>query len=188
MEQKERQNAEREAEALLEPGSVSEEELIRRVREAYENSAEYQLGCRMLDELTQSYSLSSEEALAMLTGEFAPQSAQIVGARAAGALESLEKEGKLKRGIESYLEDEGFLSMLRQMPAELAIRLKEAEWAAENAENARREGAESAIEKLLARKSMPVQMRAAVPASSEPDFKSMSADEFARFKKNRFGM
>jgi hypothetical protein len=108
MEQKERQNAEREAEALLEPGSMSEEELIRRVREAYENSAEYQLGCRMLDELTQSYSLSSEEALAMLTGEFAPQSAQIVGARAAGALESLEKEGKLKGSFQAPLALRGF--------------------------------------------------------------------------------
>ncbi len=188
MEQKEKQNAETEAEALIEANNANEAELIRRVREAYENSAEYQLGCKMLDELTQRYSLSSEEALSMLTGEFAPQSAQIVGARAAEALELLEKDGKLKRGIESYLGDEGFLSMLRQMPAELAIRLREAEWAAEGAENARREGERSAIERILAKKSMPVQMRTNMPASGEPDFKRMSADEFIRFKKSRFGM
>ena len=44
------------------------------VREAYENSIEYRLGCEIMDGLTQSYGLSSEDAEAMLTGEYSPKS------------------------------------------------------------------------------------------------------------------
>ncbi len=77
--------------------------------------------------------------------------------------------------------------MLRQMPAELAIRIKEAEWAAEGAKNARSDGERDAIEKLKARQALPTPMRTIIPVSAEPDFSTMSSEEFARFKRRRFG-
>ena len=127
-------------------GTEGEEEisLAEKVREAYEGSIEYRLGCQIMDGLTQGYALTSDDAEAMLTGEYAPKSSEIVGARAAETLKRMEKEGRLARGIESYLADGEFLQMLRQMPAELAIRIKEAEWAAEGAKNARSAGARAA--------------------------------------------
>ena len=165
-------------------GTEGEEEisLAEKVREAYEGSIEYRLGCQIMDGLTQGYALTSDDAEAMLTGEYAPKSSEIVGARAAETLKRMEKEGRLARGIESYLADGEFLQMLRQMPAELAIRIKEAEWAAEGAKNAR-----DAIEKLKARQALPTPMRTIIPVSAEPDFSTMSSEEFARFKRRRFG-
>ena len=157
------------------------------VREAYENSIEYRLGCQIMDGLTQGYALTSDDAEAMLTGEYAPKSSEIVGARAAETLKRMEKEGRLARGIESYLADGEFLQMLRQMPAELAIRIKKAEWAAEGAKNARSDGERDAIEKLKSRQALPTPMRTIIPVSAEPDFSTMSSEEFARFKRRRFG-
>lgn len=157
------------------------------VREAYENSIEYRLGCEIMDGLTQSYGLSSEDAEAMLTGEYSPKSCQIIASRAAEVLSRLNAENKLKRPIDSYLEEEGFLSMLRQMPVELAVRIKEAEWEAEGASNARSDGERNAIEKLRARQALPAPMRTIIPASAEPDFATMSSEEFKRFKQRHFG-
>ena len=157
------------------------------VREAYENSIEYRLGCEIMDGLTQSYGLSSEDAEAMLTGEYSPKSCQIIASRAAEVLSRLNAENKLKRPIDSYLEEEGFLSMLRQMPVELAVRIKEAEWEAEGASNARSDGERNAIEKLRARQALPAPMRTTIPASAEPDFATMSSEEFKRFKQRHFG-
>ena len=162
-------------------------ELAEKVREAYEGSIEYRLGCQIMDGLTQGYALTSDDAEAMLTGEYAPKSSEIVGARAAETLKRMGKEGRLARGIESYLSDGEFLQMLRQMPAELAIRIKEAEWAAEGAKNARSDGERDAIEKLKARQALPTPMRTIIPVSAEPDFSTMSSEEFARFKRRRFG-
>lgn len=157
------------------------------VRKAYENSIEYRLGCEIMDGLTQSYGLSSEDAEAMLTGEYSPKSCQIIASRAAEVLSRLNAENKLKRPIDSYLEEEGFLSMLRQMPVELAVRIKEAEWEAEGASNARSDGERNAIEKLRARQALPAPMRTIIPASAEPDFATMSSEEFKRFKQRHFG-
>lgn len=157
------------------------------VREAYENSIEYRLGCEIMDGLTQSYGLSSEDAEAMLTGEYSPKSCQIIASRAAEVLSRLNAENKLKRPIDSYLEEEGFLSMLRQMPVELAVRIKEAEWEAEGASNARSDGERNAIEKLRARQALPAPMRTIIPASAESDFATMSSEEFKRFKQRHFG-
>ena len=157
------------------------------VREAYENSIEYRLGCEIMDGLTQSYGLSSEDAEAMLTGEYSPKSCQIIASRAAEVLSRLNAENKLKRPIDSYLEEEGFLSMLRQMPVELAVRIKEAEWEAEGASNARSDGERNAIEKLRARQALPAPMSTIIPASAEPDFATMSSEEFKRFKQRHFG-
>ena len=169
-------------------GAEGKEEisLAEKVREAYEGSIEYRLG-QIMDGLTQGYALTSDDAEAMLTGEYAPKSSEIVGARAAETLKRMEKEGRLARGIESYLSDGEFLQMLRQMPAELAIRIREAEWAAEGAKNARSDGERDAIEKLKARQALPTPMRTIIPVSAEPDFSTMSSEEFARFKRRRFG-
>lgn len=170
-------------------GTEGEEEisLAEKVRDAYEGSIEYRLGCQIMDGLTQGYALNSDDAEAMLTGEYAPKSSEIVGARAAETLKRAEKEGRLARSIESYLADEGFLKLLREMPAELAIRIKEAEWAAEGARHARSDGERDAIEKLKARQALPTPMRTIIPVSAEPDFSAMSSEEFARFKRRRFG-
>ncbi len=163
------------------------EAMLEQVRSAYENSVEYRLGCQIMDGLTQGYALSSDDALAMLTGEYAPQSSQVVGARAAELLARKNAEGKLKKDVESYLADEDFLKMLREMPAELAIRLKEAEWEAESARCARASGERDTLEKLKARQALPAPMRTIIPASAEIDFSTMSSEEFARFKKRHFG-
>lgn len=170
-------------------GTEGEEEisLAEKVRDAYEGSIEYRLGCQIMDGLTQGYALNSDDAEAMLTGEYAPKSSEIVGARAAETLKRAEKEGRLARSIESYLADEGFLQLLREMPAELAIRIREAEWAAEGARHARSDGERDAIEKLKARQALPTPMRTIIPVSAEPDFSTMSSEEFARFKRRRFG-
>ncbi len=170
-------------------GTEGEEEisLAEKVRDAYEGSIEYRLGCQIMDGLTQGYALNSDDAEAMLTGEYAPKSSEIVGARAAETLKRAEKEGRLARSIESYLADEGFLKLLREMPAELAIRIREAEWAAEGARHARSDGERDAIEKLKARQALPTPMRTIIPVSAEPDFSTMSSEEFARFKRRRFG-
>lgn len=170
-------------------GTEGEEEisLAEKVRDAYEGSIEYRLGCQIMDGLTQGYALNSDDAEAMLTGEYAPKSSEIVGARAAETLKRAEKEGRLARSIESYLADEGFLKLLREMPAELAIRIREAEWAAEGARHARSDGERDAIEKLKARQALPTPMRTIIPVSAEPDFSAMSSEEFARFKRRRFG-
>ena len=44
-----------------------------------------------------------------------------------------------------------------------------------------------AIEKLKARQALPTPMRTIIPVSAEPDFSTMSSEEFARFKRRRFG-
>lgn len=171
----------------VDEGAAEQEALLEQVRSAYENSIEYRLGCQIMDGLTQGYALSSDDAEAMLTGEYAPKSSQVVGARAAELLAKRQTAGKLKRDVESYLADEDFLKMLREMPAELAIRIKEAEWEAESAHSARASGERDTLEKLKARQALPAPMRTIIPASAEPDFSTMSSEEFARFKKRHFG-
>ena len=58
---------------------------------------------------------------------------------------------------------------------------------AEGAKNARSDGERDAIEKLKARQALPTPMRTIIPVSAEPDFSTMSSEEFARFKRRRFG-
>ena len=74
---------------------------------------------------------------------------------------------------------------LKAVAAELFC--MEAEWAAEGAKNARSDGERDAIEKLKARQALPTPMRTIIPVSAEPDFSTMSSEEFARFKRRRFG-
>ena len=157
-------------------GAEGEEEisLAEKVREAYEGNIEYRLGCQIMDGLTQGYALTSDDAEAMLTGEYAPKSSEIVGARAAETLKRMEKEGRLARGIESYLADGEFLQMLRHIVQRHIC-------------HARSDGERDAIEKLKARQALPTPMRTIIPVSAEPDFSTMSSEEFARFKRRRFG-
>ena len=49
------------------------------------------------------------------------------------------------------------------------------------------DGERDAIEKLKARQALPTPMRTIIPVSAEPDFSTMSSEEFARFKRRRFG-
>lgn len=67
-----------------------------RIREAYENSIEYRIGCQIMDGLTQGYALTSDDAEAMITGAYAPKSSELVGARAAELLSKKGAKGELK--------------------------------------------------------------------------------------------
>ena len=67
-------------------GTEGEEKisLAEKVREAYEGSIEYRLGCQIMDGLTQGYALTSDDAEAMLTGEYAPKSSENAKAHVKG--------------------------------------------------------------------------------------------------------
>jgi hypothetical protein len=58
----------------------------------------------------------------------------MLGIQAAKALERMEKNGQLQRGIEEYLADESFIKLLREVPAQVAVRLSDAEHAARKAD------------------------------------------------------
>ena len=161
------------------------------VRAEYENSPEYRLGCEIIDALTDSPGLGADEAAAMLSSGTRPSGLDMLGIQAAKALERMEKNGQLQRGIEEYLADESFIKLLREVPAQVAVRLSDAEHAARKADERvgaeRNAGMQDVLEKLKARRSLPAQTRAGVTASAEPDFTQMSTEEFNAFRCRYFG-
>ena len=160
------------------------------IRAEYENSLEYQVGCTIVDALTEAYGLSAEEAAAMLGANVAPSGAELIALRAAEVLAEMEKAGRLSRPPEDYMRDEAFLSLIGELPAELAVRVADAEAAAQNAgaraENERSAGAEEVIESLRARRALPKPIRSGMSAGAAQDFHNMTSEEFAEFKRRYF--
>lgn len=161
------------------------------VRAEYENSPEYRLGCEIIDELTSALGLGADEVAAMLSAGTRPAGNEMLSLQAAGVLERMEENGQLARGIEEYLADETFVQLLREVPAQVAVRLSDAELSARTA-NERVNGARSAarqevLETLSARRALPQQTRVKLTARAEPDFAAMSAQEFNAFRRRHFG-
>lgn len=175
-------------EARATGGALSAEESI---RQEYENSPEYRLGCEMLDALTQELGLDAETAAAMLSSGTRPTSLEMIGKKAAAALEKMQQEGELERTPEEYLDDENFIALLREVPAKIAVRLADAQRSEKNANervaSERSTGRREILEQLQARKNLPRQTRTGMTAAAEPDFANMSSDEFASFKRRIFG-
>lgn len=161
------------------------------IRQEYENSPEYRLGCELLDALTEELGIDAETAASMLSSGTRPGSFEMIGERAASALARMQEKGELERTPEEYLEDENFIALLREVPATVAVRLADAKKseksANERAEGERSTGRREILEQLQARKSLPRQTRAGMTAAAEPDFANMSSEEFAAFKRRIFG-
>ena len=160
------------------------------VRAQYENSPEYRLGCEIIDEMTETLGVGADEVAAMLGSNTRPTANSVIGAQAASILTRMEGNGQLARGMEDYLSDETFIALLREVPAQIAVRLSDAELAAKTADaraqGARGLGMQDALEKLRARRALPQQTRVKATASAEPDFSGMSAEEFNGFKRRYF--
>lgn len=173
--------------AIAAPGGKT----VASVRAQYENSPEYRLGCAIIDELTGTLGVGADEVAAMLGSAARPGGFDMLGAQAAAALEQMEKNGLLSRSVEEYLRDENFVKLLREVPAQVAVRLSDAEAAAKKANervgSERNLGMQEILEKLKARRALPAQTRAGLTASAEPDFSNMSAEEFEAFRQRYFG-
>lgn len=160
------------------------------VRAQYENSPEYRLGCEIIDELTDKLGIGADEVAAMLGSGTRPESGAMISTQAAAVLSQMKKNGQLSRTPEEYLSDETFIKLLTEVPAQIAVRLSDAELSAKEAdkraESSRDTGMQDALEKLRARRALPRQTRAKVTASAEPDFSNMSTEEFNEFKRRYF--
>ncbi len=174
--------------ALAVPGGNAGAEAI---RAEYENSPEYRLGCEIIDELTEALGIGADEVAAMLSAKTRPPGFDMLGMQAASALEAMEKNGQLSRGVEEYLSDANFVKLLREVPAQVAVRLSDAEASTKKANERvgaeRSAGIQEVLEKLRARRSLPAQTRAGATASAKPDFSNMSTEEFNAFKRRFFG-
>ena len=93
---------------------------------------------------------------------------------------TLEKEGKLKRTIEEYIESEKFLTLLTEFDAKAAVRIFDAEDAAQKALE---QGRNSAIDDIARRRAIPKAIKSAQPVEVESDFSKMSSAEFNKIKK-----
>ena len=160
------------------------------LRAEYENSPEYRLGCEIIDALTESLGLGADEVAAMLSSNSRPAGFDMLSMQAAKTLEGMEKSGRLRRSLEEYLADEGFIKLLREVPAQVAVRLSDAEHSAKKADERvgaeRNLGMQDVLEKLKARRALPAQARAGVAASAKPDFSGMSSEEFNAFRRRYF--
>jgi len=109
-----------------------------------------------------------------------------LSARTAHELVRLKKEKALSGEIDDYIADEGFLSLLTEMPAATALRLYEAEKRLQDSQEAlkaaREEGARDLMEKLVAQKSLPAPLRQAALAAPETDYMSMTSEQFRAAK------
>lgn len=168
-------------------GRLALEGAVQKVREEYENSPEYRIGCELVDGLTKELGISADEAAQMLSAAVRPSSMEVLSSRAADTLGQLEKQGKLGRPAADYLKEAAFAELLRELPAAAAIRVFDAESALKQAGTAAGSEKEQEIyEALRARRALPRQMKPAAPAAQAPDFASMSGEEFELFKKQYF--
>ncbi|MBQ2662487.1 MAG: hypothetical protein IJF80_07540 [Clostridia bacterium] len=105
--------------------------------------------------------------------------------KAANDLVRLEKEGKLSKDIESYISDPDFVKLLYDMPAHVAVRLYDAETKTSLGSDAEaiKKAEQSIIEKLLARKALPVSTKSKSSASPDTDYSNMSSAQFRELSK-----
>lgn len=157
------------------------------IRSEYENSLEYRIGCAVVDAVTGAYGVSTEQAGAMLGSNTMPRGQEMIALRAAEVLTEMQKRGTLAHEPEEYLNNPAFLQLLGEMPAEIAIRVADAEASKESTENARSAGAQDVIEKLRSRRALPKPIRSGMSAGARTDYFDMSTEEFENFRKRYFG-
>lgn len=159
----------------------------KQVRQEYENSPEYRIGCEIVGGLTKELGLSAEAAAEMLSSGVHPSGMDMLSSRAAVTLGEMEKQGRLKRPVGEYLQEAAFEALLKELPAAAAIRVFDAENALQQADRkAESEKEQEIYEMIRARRALPRQMRPEVPAAQTPDFSKMSQEEFELFKKHYF--
>ncbi|MDR0840652.1 MAG: hypothetical protein LBN26_04610 [Christensenellaceae bacterium] len=143
----------------------------------------YAIGRQLIQCLCDEAGVEEAQAAALLLGGHAPGGAEALCARAASDLIALQAQGQLT-DVDSYLADAAFVQLLYEMPAPAAVRLYHAERAAgEAAERERRIGGEDMLEKLRARRSLPLPVRTGTPGGAPADYASMSSSQFAQIKK-----
>ncbi len=163
------------------------EGIVKQVRQEYENSPEYRIGCELVDDLTKQLGIGAEEAAEMLSSKVRPSGMDVLSSRAAAILSEQEKQGKLKRPAKEYLQEAAFEALLKELPAAAAIRVFDAENAVQQAgRQAENDREQEIYEMIRARRALPRQMRPEAPAAQTPDFTNMSAEEFELFKKHYF--
>ncbi|MBE5784398.1 MAG: hypothetical protein E7330_01215 [Clostridiales bacterium] len=160
---------------------------VKKVREEYENSPEYRIGCELIDGLTEELGISAEQAAEMLSAKVRPSGVDVLSSRAAATLGEMEKQGALKRPAKAYLEEAAFEALLKELPAAAAIRVFDAENALQQAgAQANSEREQEIYEMIRAQRALPRQMKPQAPTAQSPDFGRMSSEEFELFKKHYF--
>ncbi len=155
-------------------------ELVNMLTELVEQEPAYVIGQRMINQLSQQTGMDPGAAAEALLYA-APAGTQALCTAAAQGLMRLQEGGQ---DVEAYLADPAFVSLLRDMPPAAALRLYDAERAAQAAaDQAREQGARDMLEKIMARRNLPAPIRGNIPADGQPDYANMSSVAFAQVKK-----
>lgn len=155
-------------------------ELVNMLTELVEQEPAYVIGQRMINQLSQQTGMDPGAAAEALLYA-APTGTQALCTAAAQGLMRLQEGGQ---DVEAYLADPAFVSLLRDMPPAAALRLYDAERAAQAAaDQAREQGARDMLEKIMARRNLPAPIRGNIPADGQPDYANMSSAAFAQVKK-----
>lgn len=143
------------------------------------------VGEKLIQNLAASLGVGADEAAALLISA-EPDGLKGITERAANELYRLKKENALSGEPEDYVNDEEFLALLRELPPAAALRVyaaqKNTAEARDALTNAREEGARDLMEKLAARKSLPVPLKQAALSAPETDYMSMSSEQFRALK------
>lgn len=119
-------------------------ELVNMLTELVEQEPAYVIGQRMINQLSQQTGMDPGAAAEALLYA-APAGTQALCTAAAQGLMLLQEGGQ---DVEAYLADPAFVSLLRDMPPAAALRLYDAERAAQAAaDQAREQGARDMLEK-----------------------------------------
>lgn len=158
--------------------NINEQELKQPVPQ--ERSPEEQVGAMLLKEVSEKSGISKEEAFALIMGqEPAEIGVRAASKNAAEQLIALQGEGKLAFAPEEYISDEWFIDLLGEMPVGAAVKVFETVKASETAvREAQERGAQDILEKLAARKALPLPIRPGINAAPETNYFNMSAEDF----------
>ena len=143
------------------------------------------VGKKLIQNLAASLGVGADEAAALLLSA-EPDGLKGLSERAANELYRLKQANALAGEPEDYVNDESFLALLRELPPEAALRVYAAEKSAAQAQealaSAREDGARDLMEKLAARKALPVPLKQAALSAPETDYLGMSSEQFRALK------
>lgn len=167
-----------------ENGLVTDAEILDMARSLCEAEPAYIIGRQLIESVCLDTGLDNESAAAMLMdGGGMPRGVAAISARAANDLIRLAEAGELEGDVDTYLGDERFAKMLLEMPVKAALRLYAAECRMEETAKREREiGAKDIMEKIAARRALPIPIRGDVPAEAQTDYANMPSDQFRRIK------
>lgn len=163
----------------MEQNQIALAEMLARL---LESEPAYIIGCQFIQRLAAETGKGEEQAAQALLYA-APGGREALCACAAQDLARLKEGGRIE-DVENYLADKAFTELLLEMPAAAALRLYDAERSAQEAVQREREiGARDLLEKMAARRSLPVPIRGGMPAEGRQDYANMPSAEFAALKK-----